>query len=161
MKDKHILFGFGDTLERQLKRLPEESQLKFFWAITRYGLYQEDTTFGTAMENVVWEGMKDAIDNFGGTRRGAPRGNKNAEKGGEKSGGPAADGEQAAARADGTAGEPEGETIENNSKQFDELNSIENNSKQFDELNSIENNSKQFDELNSIQNNSKQFKTIR
>jgi hypothetical protein len=113
-KKEHSLFGFGDTLERQLRRLPEGIQLKFFWAITNYGLYQEVPVFDSPLEDALWEGMRDAIDSFGGNRRGAPRGNQNAKR---------------------------HENSENQSKQFDELNSIQNNSKQFDELNSIQNNS--------------------
>jgi hypothetical protein len=117
MRGGHVIFGFGDTLEKQLALLGDGDQLEFFRAITVYRLHSEDTRF-EEWKSAIWEGMKDAIDNFGGSERGAPRGNRNAAK-------------------------DKGE-----SKQFGELNSIQNNSKtnetnqkQFGELNSIQNNS--------------------
>jgi hypothetical protein len=76
---EHKSFIFGDTLKKQLEKMPADVRLKFFEAIMAYGLEREEIHFD-GLEAVIWEGMKDAIDNFGGKNRGGQYGNKNAAK---------------------------------------------------------------------------------
>ena len=134
MKQAHLSFGFGDTLGRQLEKLAKKDQLIFFWAITNYGLYKEEPAFDKGWQEALWLGMKDAIDNFGGIQRGAPRGNQNAKKN------PAEPPDEARAESvsepsitdrDAPAEDASAESIENKENQFGELNSIENKENQF------------------------------
>ncbi len=77
---EHVSFVFGDTLFKQISAMSDDLRLKFYDYIVKFGLFQEEPIL-SGIELALWIGMKDAIDNFGGNRRGAPRGNKNNSSG--------------------------------------------------------------------------------
>lgn len=101
-------FVFGETLEKAVEALPEEYQLRYYRYIKNYGLHGEDPEL-TGIELSVWVQMKAMIDitmpkknNGSPVSKGAPYGNSNAKK------------------------KIAEETIENNSKQINQLISNEN-----------------------------------
>jgi hypothetical protein len=62
MKKKQFdTFIFSETTINQIRALPEESQLKYFWAVTNYSLEGIESNF-TGIELAVWIPMRDLID---------------------------------------------------------------------------------------------------
>ncbi|MDR0676066.1 MAG: DUF6291 domain-containing protein [Elusimicrobiota bacterium] len=61
-KRQYYYFTFGETLETQLIKMPDEKQLAFFRAIMAYGLHRISPNF-EGLDDIIWEGMKALIDN--------------------------------------------------------------------------------------------------
>lgn len=55
-------FSMSETTIKQIESLPGDLQLKFFWAISRYGMYHIEPDF-SGLEKTIWIPMKDLIDN--------------------------------------------------------------------------------------------------
>ena len=80
-------FIFGETLERALEAIPEESQLRYYRIVKDYGLHGIEPDL-SGFELSTWIQMKDMIDitipkkNNASPigKKGAPFGNKNANK---------------------------------------------------------------------------------
>jgi hypothetical protein len=60
MDDKFSTFVMSETTLRQIKVLPPELQLKFFWAVTSYGIDGIEPDF-TGLELAIWIPMRDLI----------------------------------------------------------------------------------------------------
>jgi len=54
-------FMLSETTLKQIKILPEDLQLKFFWAISNYGIEGIEPDF-TGMELAIWISMRDLIN---------------------------------------------------------------------------------------------------
>jgi hypothetical protein len=54
-------FIFCETTLKQINDLPENLRLKFYEAVTNYGIYNIEPHF-TGLENTIWISMKDIID---------------------------------------------------------------------------------------------------
>jgi hypothetical protein len=54
-------FVFCETTLKQINDLPENLRLKFYEAVTNYGMYGIEPNF-SGLENTVWISMKDIID---------------------------------------------------------------------------------------------------
>ncbi|MDR1315372.1 MAG: DUF6291 domain-containing protein [Spirochaetales bacterium] len=54
-------FIFCETTFKQINDLPENLRLKFYEAVTNYGIYNIEPHF-TGLENTIWISMKDIID---------------------------------------------------------------------------------------------------
>jgi 5-methylcytosine-specific restriction endonuclease McrA len=54
-------FIFCETTLKQINDLPENLRLKFYEAVTNYGIYNVEPHF-TGLENTIWISMKDIID---------------------------------------------------------------------------------------------------
>ncbi|MDR0676997.1 MAG: DUF6291 domain-containing protein [Elusimicrobiota bacterium] len=61
-KRQHYYFTFGETLETQLKKMPDKKRLEFCDAIIAYGLHRIPPNF-EGLDDIIWEGMKALIDN--------------------------------------------------------------------------------------------------
>jgi hypothetical protein len=90
-------FCIGETTLEQISILPPDTQLKFFWALSNYGLNGIEPDF-TGLELAVWIPMRDLVRSSkkndevwkekkraAGTKGGAPAGNANASKQAETS----------------------------------------------------------------------------
>jgi hypothetical protein len=75
-------FVFCETTLKQINDLPENLRLKFYEAVTNYGIYNIDPQF-TGLENTIWISMKDIIDT---TKAKRERKQKAGKAGGEASG---------------------------------------------------------------------------
>ena len=58
--DEFSTFVISETTLNQIKALPEEMQLKFFWAIANYGIEGIEPDF-IGMELAIWIPMRDLI----------------------------------------------------------------------------------------------------
>lgn len=76
---KFLSFIFPETTKKQIDSMPAEMRLKFYEAVTDYGMYGTEPSGLTDIENVIWIPMKDLIDSCA-ERRGAPSGNSNATR---------------------------------------------------------------------------------
>jgi hypothetical protein len=54
-------FIFCETTLKQINDLPDDLRLKFYEAVTNYGIYNIEPHF-TGLENTIWISMKDIID---------------------------------------------------------------------------------------------------
>jgi hypothetical protein len=59
---KFSTFIMSETTRDQIKALPQEMQLKFFWAVTEFGLDGIEPKF-EGVEMAVWIPMRDFIRN--------------------------------------------------------------------------------------------------
>ena len=80
MSRKFLSFVFPETTKKQIDSMPAEMKLKFYEAVTDYGMYGKEPENLTEIENLIWIPMKDLIDNSKEARGGAPAGNSNAQK---------------------------------------------------------------------------------
>ena len=80
MSKKFLSFGFPETTKKQIDAMPPEMQLKFYKAVTDYGMYGIEPQGFSDMERLIWIPMADLLDNGKEARGGAPAGNKNAQK---------------------------------------------------------------------------------
>ena len=62
MADEFATFVIGETTLNQIKALPPEMQLKFFWAVANYGVDGTEPDF-TGVELAIWIPMRDLIRN--------------------------------------------------------------------------------------------------
>ena len=76
---KFLSFIFPETTKKQIDSMPAEMRLKFYEAVTDYGMYGIEPVGLTDIETVIWIPMKDLIDSCA-ERRGAPAGNSNASR---------------------------------------------------------------------------------
>ena len=81
-------FVFYETFYEVLSILPDDLKLKFYTALTEYGLFNKEPEF-TGIEKALWLQMKFGIDSAkeryarrveNGKKGGAPKNNQNAEK---------------------------------------------------------------------------------
>ena len=80
MKQKFKSFVFPETTKKQIDAMPAEMKLKFYIAVTDYGMYDIEPEDLSEMEKLIWIPMKDLIDSCKASRGGAPEGNSNAAK---------------------------------------------------------------------------------
>lgn len=80
MKNKFLSFVFPETTKKQIDSMPAEMKLKFYEAVTDYGMYGTEPEGLSELEMVIWIPMKDLIDNCKASRGGAPENNQNAKK---------------------------------------------------------------------------------
>nr|DAE33867.1 MAG TPA: hypothetical protein [Caudoviricetes sp.] len=87
-KSKFAHFVFYETFDKSLDELSDEQQLKFYRAITKYGLYGEEPEF-EGLEKAFWKTIQDALasqvgrqttNRQNGKLGGAPKKNQNAKK---------------------------------------------------------------------------------
>jgi hypothetical protein len=60
MNEKASSFMMNETTISQIKVLPEEHQLKFFWAVSNFGLYGTEPKFD-GLEQAVWIPMREQL----------------------------------------------------------------------------------------------------
>jgi hypothetical protein len=60
VSDTYSTFTISETMANQIRELPEELQLKYFWAITELGIFNVDTGF-KGLELALWLPMRDLI----------------------------------------------------------------------------------------------------
>lgn len=60
MASEFSTFVMSETTVKQIKALPEELRLKFYDAVTDYGIYGIEPEF-TGLESIIWIGIKDLI----------------------------------------------------------------------------------------------------
>lgn len=80
MKSKFKSFVFPETTKKQIDAMPAEMKLKFYIAVTDYGMYGIEPEDLSEIEMLIWIPMKDLLDNSKNSRGGAPEGNQNAQK---------------------------------------------------------------------------------
>lgn len=80
MKKKFKSFIFPETTKKQIDSMPAEMKLKFYEAVTNYGMYGIEPEGLSEIEKLIWIPMQDLIDNCSGGKGGAPEGNQNAAK---------------------------------------------------------------------------------
>lgn len=73
-------FVFPETIKKQIDSMNDAMKLKFYIAVTNYGMYDEAPTDFNDIENIVWISMRDLLDNCKSSKGGAPLGNNNASK---------------------------------------------------------------------------------
>lgn len=74
-------FVFSETTKKQIDLMPTaEMKLKFYEAVTNYGMFGIEPENLNDIEMIIWLPMKDLIDNCGTSKGGAPNGNSNAQK---------------------------------------------------------------------------------
>lgn len=73
-------FVFPETIKKQIDAMNDEMKLKFYIAVTNYGMYDEKPTNFNDIENIIWISMQDLLDNCKQSKGGAPTGNNNASK---------------------------------------------------------------------------------
>lgn len=74
-------FVFPETIKKQIDTMPTaEMQLKFYQAVSNYGMYDEEPKGFSDIETIIWISMQDLLDNSKANRGGAPLGNDNASK---------------------------------------------------------------------------------
>lgn len=76
---KFLSFVFCETTKKQLDAMAPEMRLRFYDAITDYGIYGKEPELSD-LERLIWIPIKDLIDNSKQNRGGAPAGNQNARK---------------------------------------------------------------------------------
>lgn len=80
-KNKFLSFVFPETTKKQIDAMPTpEMKLKFYIAVTNYGMYGIEPEDLSDMELLIWIPMKDLICNCKTSKGGAPEGNQNACK---------------------------------------------------------------------------------
>ena len=81
MSKKFLSFVFPETTKKQIDSMSTaEMKLKFYEAVSTYGMYGIEPEELTEIETLIWIPMKDLIDNSKESRGGAPSGNMNAKK---------------------------------------------------------------------------------
>lgn len=81
MRNKFLSFVFPETTKKQIDAMPTaEMKLKFYEAVTNYGMYGVEPEDLSEIELLIWIPMKDLISNCKTSTAGAPEGNKNASK---------------------------------------------------------------------------------
>lgn len=80
MKKKFKSFIFPETTKKQIDSMPAEMKLKFYEAVTNYGMYGIEPEGLSEIEKLIWIPMQDLIDNCSSGKGGAPEGNQNAAK---------------------------------------------------------------------------------
>lgn len=73
-------FVFPETIKKQIDSMNDAMKLKFYIAVTNYGMYDEEPTDFNDIENIIWISMRDLLDNCKSSKGGAPLGNNNASK---------------------------------------------------------------------------------
>lgn len=74
-------FVFSETTKKQIDLMPTaEMKLKFYEAVTNYGMFGIEPENLNGIEMIIWLPMKDLIDNCGTSKGGAPSGNQNAQR---------------------------------------------------------------------------------
>lgn len=74
-------FVFSETTKKQIDLMPTpEMKLKFYEAVTNYGIFGTEPENLNDIEIIIWLPMKDLIDNSKSSKGGAPSGNQNAQK---------------------------------------------------------------------------------
>ena len=73
-------FVFPETTKKQIDAMPVEMKLRFYDAVTNYGMYGIEPEDLSQIEYLIWIPMKDLIDNCRKSHGGAPVGNNNARK---------------------------------------------------------------------------------
>lgn len=74
-------FVFSETTKKQIDLMPTpEMKLKFYEAVTNYGMYGIEPENLNGIEMIIWLPMKDLIDNSKSSKGGAPSGNQNAQR---------------------------------------------------------------------------------
>ena len=79
--NKFKSFVFSETTKKQIDLMPTpEMKLKFYEAVTNYGIFGIEPTDLNDIEMIIWLPMKDLIDNSKSSKGGAPSGNQNAQR---------------------------------------------------------------------------------
>lgn len=79
--NKFKSFVFSETTKKQIDLMPTpEMKLKFYEAVTNYGMFGIEPTDLNDIEMIIWLPMKDLIDNSKSSKGGAPSGNQNAQR---------------------------------------------------------------------------------
>lgn len=74
-------FVFSETTKKQIDLMPTpEMKLKFYEAVTNYGMFGTEPENLSEIEMIIWLPMKDLIDNSKSSKGGAPSGNQNAQR---------------------------------------------------------------------------------
>ena len=74
-------FVFSETTKKQIDLMPTpEMKLKFYEAVTNYGMYGTEPENLSEIEMIIWLPMKDLMDNSKSSKGGAPSGNQNAQR---------------------------------------------------------------------------------
>lgn len=74
-------FVFSETTKKQIDLMPTpEMKLKFYEAVTNYGMFGTEPENLNDIEMIIWLPMKDLIDNSKSSKGGAPSGNQNAQR---------------------------------------------------------------------------------
>ena len=74
-------FVFSETTKKQIDLMPTpDMKLKFYEAVTNYGMFGTEPENLNDIEMIIWLPMKDLIDNSKSSKGGAPSGNQNAQK---------------------------------------------------------------------------------
>jgi hypothetical protein len=140
MKNQYKMFVFGETLQKAIDQIPASEQLRFYRIIVQYGLDNLEPEL-SGFEAAVWVQMKAMIDNTMPKKRGAPKGNANAQK-------------------QTIENELNFENKENNSDGIDLIDSIENkenNSDGIDLIDSIENKENNSDGIDFLKTNAPMY----
>lgn len=81
MSGKFLSFVFPETTKKQIDQMPTaEMKLKFFEAVTNYGMYGIEPEGLGDIEKIIWIPMKDLINSCKSSKGGAPEGNTNARR---------------------------------------------------------------------------------
>lgn len=79
--NKFKSFVFSETTKKQIDLMPTpEMKLKFYEAVTNYGMFGTEPENLNGIEMIIWLPMKDLIDNSKSSKGGAPSGNQNAQR---------------------------------------------------------------------------------
>lgn len=79
--NKFKSFVFSETTKKQIDLMPTpEMKLKFYEAVTNYGMFGTEPENLNDIEMIIWLPMKDLIDNSKSSKGGAPSGNQNAQR---------------------------------------------------------------------------------
>ncbi|CAM4300796.1 DUF6291 domain-containing protein [Treponema peruense] len=79
--NKFKSFVFSETTKKQIDLMPTpEMKLKFYEAVTNYGMFGIEPENLNEIEMIIWLPMKDLIDNSKSSKGGAPSGNQNAQR---------------------------------------------------------------------------------
>ena len=79
--NKFKSFVFSETTKKQIDMMPTaEMKLKFYEAVTNYGMFGTEPENLNDIEMIIWLPMKDLIDNSKSSKGGAPSGNQNAQR---------------------------------------------------------------------------------
>ena len=74
-------FVFSETTKKQIDLMPTpEMKLKFYEAVTDYGMFGIEPENLNGIEMIIWLPMKDLMDNSKSSKGGAPSGNQNAQR---------------------------------------------------------------------------------
>ncbi len=80
MAKKFRSFVFPETTKKQIDSMPDDMKLRFYEAVTNYGMYDMEPENLSTIENIIWIPMKDLLDSCKCDKPGAPAGNSNAAK---------------------------------------------------------------------------------